>query len=55
MRWPLPGEQLARAEEALTVITRLLDGETVGYEGRYFRAHHARLYDVPPLSRRRAC
>ncbi len=44
MRWPGTGEQLARTEEALTIITRLLDGETVDFEGRFFRAHRARLY-----------
>ncbi len=46
--WPPPAEQLARAEEALTIITRMLNGETVTFEGRYFRAHGARLYDLPP-------
>jgi coenzyme F420-dependent glucose-6-phosphate dehydrogenase len=45
--WPPPADQLARTEEALTIITRLLDGETVTYEGRYFRAQAARLYDLP--------
>jgi coenzyme F420-dependent glucose-6-phosphate dehydrogenase len=42
--WPPVAEQLARTEEALTIIRRLLDGETVSYEGRYFRAREARLY-----------
>lgn len=45
--WPPPAEQLARAEEALTIITRMLDGETVTFDGRFFRAHGARLYDRP--------
>ena len=44
MRWPSTGEQLARTEEALTIVTRLLDGETVDFEGRYFRAARARLF-----------
>lgn len=44
MQWPSVGEQLARTEEALTIITRLLDRETVDYEGRYFRTKAARLY-----------
>jgi coenzyme F420-dependent glucose-6-phosphate dehydrogenase len=48
LRWPPPAEQLARTEEALQIITRLLDGETVTYEGRFFRAEGARLYDLPP-------
>jgi coenzyme F420-dependent glucose-6-phosphate dehydrogenase len=46
--WPPPADQLARTEEALTIITGLLRGETVTYHGRFFRAHQARLYDVPP-------
>jgi coenzyme F420-dependent glucose-6-phosphate dehydrogenase len=44
MEWPPVGEQLARTEEALTIITRLLDGETVDFGGRYFRTKAARLY-----------
>jgi coenzyme F420-dependent glucose-6-phosphate dehydrogenase len=44
MHWPAVGEQIARTEEALTIITRLLDGETVDFEGRYFRTQGARLY-----------
>jgi coenzyme F420-dependent glucose-6-phosphate dehydrogenase len=42
--WPSTGEQLRRTEEALTIITRLLDGETVTFEGEFFRAQRARLY-----------
>jgi coenzyme F420-dependent glucose-6-phosphate dehydrogenase len=42
--WPAPEEQLARTEEALTIITRLLDGQTVDLEGRWFRTRGARLY-----------
>ena len=48
MDWPSPAEQLARTEEALTIITRLLDGETVDFAGRYFRARNAVLYSRPP-------
>jgi coenzyme F420-dependent glucose-6-phosphate dehydrogenase len=44
MRWPGISEQLDRTEEALTIIARLLHGETVDFEGRYFRAKSARLY-----------
>jgi coenzyme F420-dependent glucose-6-phosphate dehydrogenase len=44
MQWPSVGEQLARTEEALTIIARLLDGHTVNFSGRYFRADAARLY-----------
>jgi coenzyme F420-dependent glucose-6-phosphate dehydrogenase len=46
--WPWPMEQLARTEEALEIITGLLNGETVTRDGRYFRAKQARLYDLPP-------
>jgi len=53
MQWPGVAEQLERTEEALTIIKRLLDGETVDFEGRYFRTKAARLYlDVkrrPPI------
>jgi coenzyme F420-dependent glucose-6-phosphate dehydrogenase len=47
LTWPSPREQLARTEEALEIITRLLAGETVSYEGRYFRTRDARLYTLP--------
>jgi coenzyme F420-dependent glucose-6-phosphate dehydrogenase len=47
MDWPSPSEQLARAEEALQIITGLLDGRTVNFRGRYFRAEGARLYLQP--------
>lgn len=53
MAWPSLGEQLARTEEALTIIQRLLGGETVDFDGRYFKTKAARLYlDVdrrPPV------
>ncbi len=44
MQWPSVEEQQQRTEEALTIITRLLDGETVDFEGRHFRTRGARLY-----------
>jgi coenzyme F420-dependent glucose-6-phosphate dehydrogenase len=47
MDWPSPDEQLQRTEEALTIITRLLDGETVDFNGRFFKANGARLYSLP--------
>jgi coenzyme F420-dependent glucose-6-phosphate dehydrogenase len=47
MDWPSPDEQLARTEEALIVITRLLRGETVDFDGRYFKAKGAVLYSLP--------
>jgi coenzyme F420-dependent glucose-6-phosphate dehydrogenase len=42
--WPSVAEQQERTEEALTIITRLLDGGTVDFEGRHFRTKSARLY-----------
>ena len=44
MQWPSVAEQQARTREALEIIVRLLDGETVDYRGRYFRTEGARLY-----------
>jgi coenzyme F420-dependent glucose-6-phosphate dehydrogenase len=40
-------EQPARTEEALQSITRLLDGETADFAGRFLRTHGARLYLRP--------
>jgi coenzyme F420-dependent glucose-6-phosphate dehydrogenase len=48
MAWPSTEEQLARTEEALTIITRLLDGETVDFSGRFFATKGAVLYSRPP-------
>lgn len=47
MEWPSPTEQLGRTEEALIIITRLLRGETVDFDGRYFKAKGAVLYSLP--------
>jgi coenzyme F420-dependent glucose-6-phosphate dehydrogenase len=47
MRWPSPAEQLERTEEALTIITKLLDGEKVYLDGKHFRATGAVLYSRP--------
>jgi coenzyme F420-dependent glucose-6-phosphate dehydrogenase len=47
MQWPSTEEQLARTEEALTIITRLLDGETVDFDGRFFKTKGAVLYARP--------
>jgi coenzyme F420-dependent glucose-6-phosphate dehydrogenase len=45
--WPSVGEQLERTEEALTIITRLLDGGRVDFDGKHFSARGAQLFDVP--------
>jgi coenzyme F420-dependent glucose-6-phosphate dehydrogenase len=47
LEWPSPSEQLERTEESLAIITRLLDGETVDFEGRFFKAKGAFLYSRP--------
>lgn len=47
MDWPGTAEQLARTEEALEIIVRLLDGETVTFAGEFFRTDGARLYLRP--------
>jgi coenzyme F420-dependent glucose-6-phosphate dehydrogenase len=47
LEWPSPAEQLERTEEALTIVTRLLDGQTVDFSGRWFSARGARLYELP--------
>jgi coenzyme F420-dependent glucose-6-phosphate dehydrogenase len=47
LEWPSPADQLGRTEEALTIIVRLLDGQTVDFDGRFFRTRGARLYDRP--------
>jgi coenzyme F420-dependent glucose-6-phosphate dehydrogenase len=47
MDWPSVGEQLERTEEALTIIGRLLDGETVDFAGRHFRTNGAKLFSLP--------
>jgi coenzyme F420-dependent glucose-6-phosphate dehydrogenase len=47
MDWPSGEVQLARMEEALGIITRLLDGERVTFDGSYFRTKNARLWTRP--------
>ena len=45
--WPPVADQLARMEESLQIVRRLLDGETVDFEGRFFQTRGARLYTLP--------
>jgi coenzyme F420-dependent glucose-6-phosphate dehydrogenase len=51
--WPSTGEQIARMEEALVMIRRLWDGETITQDGRYFRARDLKLHTLadrkPPI------
>jgi coenzyme F420-dependent glucose-6-phosphate dehydrogenase len=44
MEWPPVGEQVDRMEEALVLIGRLLDGDRVDHEGRFFRTDAAYLH-----------
>jgi coenzyme F420-dependent glucose-6-phosphate dehydrogenase len=44
MDWPDTGEQVRRMEEALELIDRLLDGERVDHDGRFFRTKAAYLH-----------
>jgi coenzyme F420-dependent glucose-6-phosphate dehydrogenase len=44
MDWPAVGEQIDRMEEALEIINRLLDGERLDHEGRFFRTKAAYLH-----------
>ncbi|MBB5789634.1 TIGR03557 family F420-dependent LLM class oxidoreductase [Jiangella mangrovi] len=47
MNWPPPDEQLDRLGEALAIITGLLDGERVEFEGQWFRTVGAVLHTRP--------
>jgi coenzyme F420-dependent glucose-6-phosphate dehydrogenase len=47
MLWPEPAEQLARMDEALEIIGRLLAGEVVDHDGEHFRTVGARLHSRP--------
>jgi coenzyme F420-dependent glucose-6-phosphate dehydrogenase len=44
MEWSSTGEQVRRMEEALEIIDRLLDGERLDHEGRFFRTSEAYLH-----------
>ena len=44
MDWPSTGEQVRRMEEALEIIGRLLDGERLDHQGRFFRTNGAYLH-----------
>jgi coenzyme F420-dependent glucose-6-phosphate dehydrogenase len=45
--YPAIGEQIERMEESVTIIKRLLDGETVTFDGKHFRTYDAKLYSLP--------
>ncbi|OFW63368.1 MAG: hypothetical protein A2135_01730 [Actinobacteria bacterium RBG_16_67_15] len=48
--FPGYAERAARMTEALQIMRRLLDGEKLTFEGKYYRTDRARLYS-PPLRR----
>lgn len=46
--FPAYAERSERIREAITIITKLLHGEKLDFEGKYYQTHHAKLYS-PPL------
>ncbi len=48
--FPAYAERAARMREALQIMRRLLDGEKLTFEGRYYRTDRAKLYS-PPIGR----
>jgi coenzyme F420-dependent glucose-6-phosphate dehydrogenase len=51
--WPSVGDQIARMDEALSIIRRLWDGETLSEDGRFYRTRDAKLHTLadrhPPI------
>jgi coenzyme F420-dependent glucose-6-phosphate dehydrogenase len=51
--WPSVGDQIARMEEALKLIRRLWDGETITEQGRFYTLRDAKLHTLadrkPPI------
>src|SRR3954453_16217247 len=45
--YPSIGEQIERMEESVTIIRRLLDGETVNFAGKYFKTLGPTLSSLP--------
>lgn len=48
--FPGYGERIRRMREALEIMTRLLAGEKLDFEGQYYTCHKAKLYS-PPIGR----
>jgi G6PDH family F420-dependent oxidoreductase len=46
-RWPRQDIRLKMLEEAVTIIRKLWTGETVSFDGRYYRVENARIFDAP--------
>lgn len=49
MKWPEFKERLARLREAVTVIRELWTGETVSFDGEFYRTIEAVIYDRPEV------
>jgi coenzyme F420-dependent glucose-6-phosphate dehydrogenase len=45
--YPSIREQQERMRESVTIVRHLLDGETVDFDGKYFKTRNARLYSLP--------
>ena len=47
--WHFPAypERMTRMQEAIVIIRRLLDGEKLDFEGKFYQTHAARLYSPP--------
>jgi len=46
-RWPTAPERLEMLEEAVELIRLLLEGEEISFDGQYYTAENARIYDAP--------
>lgn len=44
--WPSPGDQVARMDEALSIIDRLWKGETITEDGRFYRCQDLKLHTL---------
>jgi coenzyme F420-dependent glucose-6-phosphate dehydrogenase len=45
--YPSIGEQIERMEESVSIVRRLLEGQTVTHDGKYFKTYDAKLYSLP--------
>ncbi len=45
--WPSPGDKIARLDEALSMIDRLWNGETITEQGRFYTAKDLKLHSLP--------
>jgi G6PDH family F420-dependent oxidoreductase len=45
--WPPVSERLKRLEEAVHLIRKLWEGETVTHKGEFFTVHNARIFSLP--------